>query len=96
MFIFLQYLPINTVYEYGEYIDTTLISLQKGGGMSQQKTDPYGWVLCPVCHRKTRVKVRDDTELKNFPLFCPKCKSEFIISVEHNLITYDTEPDEET
>ena len=27
------------------------------------------WVICPVCKSKTRVKLRDDTILKNFPLF---------------------------
>lgn len=32
------------------------------------------WVLCPVCGNKTRLNVREDTELENFPLFCPKCK----------------------
>ncbi len=29
------------------------------------------WVLCPICNNKTRTKVREDTELVNFPLFCP-------------------------
>ncbi|MCL1965109.1 MAG: cysteine-rich KTR domain-containing protein [Firmicutes bacterium] len=32
------------------------------------------WIICPVCKNKTRVKIREDTELVNFPLFCPKCK----------------------
>lgn len=31
------------------------------------------FILCPVCGNKTRVQIREDTELKNFPLFCPKC-----------------------
>ncbi|WP_330682179.1 cysteine-rich KTR domain-containing protein [Mediterraneibacter gnavus] len=26
------------------------------------------WVLCPICNNKTRTKVREDTELVNFPL----------------------------
>ena len=39
------------------------------------------FILCPVCGNKTRVQIREDTELKNFPLFCPKCKQETIISV---------------
>ena len=39
------------------------------------------WVLCPICNNKTRIKVRPDTVLENFPLFCPKCKQETIISV---------------
>ena len=31
---------------------------------------------------KTRDKIREDTILKNFPLFCPKCKSECLIDIE--------------
>lgn len=40
------------------------------------------WVLCPICRNKTRIKVRKDTELKNFPLYCPKCKQECLIDVK--------------
>ena len=32
------------------------------------------WILCPVCGNKTRLQIRNDTELKNFPLYCPKCR----------------------
>ena len=34
------------------------------------------WLRCPVCGNKTRLKIRGDTELKYFPLFCPKCRQE--------------------
>ena len=51
------------------------------------------WILCPVCHNKTRIKIRIDTELKNFPLFCPKCKQESIINVKQMNISVITEPD---
>ena len=40
------------------------------------------WVLCPVRKIKTRIKLRPDTVLENFPLFCPKCKQETLISVK--------------
>ena len=40
------------------------------------------WILCPVCGNKTRLKIREDTELKNFPLFCPKCKQEALINIQ--------------
>lgn len=40
------------------------------------------WILCPICKNKTRVQIRKDTELKNFPLFCPKCKQETLIAVK--------------
>lgn len=39
------------------------------------------WVYCPICKNKTRTKIRKDTELINFPLFCPKCKQESVINV---------------
>lgn len=34
------------------------------------------WIYCPICRNKTRTKIRKDTELINYPLFCPKCKQE--------------------
>ena len=40
------------------------------------------WILCPVCGAKTRTQILDDTELKHFPLFCPKCKE--ISTLESN------------
>ena len=51
------------------------------------------WILCPVCGSKTRLKIRSDTELKNFPLYCPKCKQEKLINVSKLKITVIKEPD---
>ena len=34
------------------------------------------WIRCPVCGNKTRDRIREDTVLKNYPLYCPKCKQE--------------------
>ena len=45
------------------------------------------WIKCPVCNNKTRVQMRPDTELKIFPLFCPKCKQESLIEVRNLQIT---------
>lgn len=39
-------------------------------------------LLCPKCGGKTRLKLRKDTELKNFLLFCPKCKQETLVNVK--------------
>lgn len=30
------------------------------------------WIFCPICKNKTRNKMREDTEIKNFPLYCPQ------------------------
>ena len=54
------------------------------------------WILCPICGNKTRLKIGDDTELKNFPLFCPKCKQETLINVKQLHITVIKEPDAQT
>ena len=40
------------------------------------------WVICPICKNKTRLKLRQDTILKNYPLFCPKCKQESLIDAK--------------
>ena len=41
------------------------------------------WILCPVCNNKTRLKIRENTVLENFPLFCPKRKQETLVDVEN-------------
>ena len=45
------------------------------------------WVLCPVCGSKTRDRIREDTVLINYPLYCPKCKQESLINAEKLKIT---------
>lgn len=41
------------------------------------------WIMCPICKNKTRLKMREDTIMKNFPLYCPKCKKESLIEVKN-------------
>ena len=53
-------------------------------GVKNTKTE---WILCPVCGNKTRDRIGEDTELKNFPLYCPKCKQECLIDVKDLQIT---------
>ena len=45
------------------------------------------WVRCPVCGNKTRIQIRADTELKNFPLYCPKCRRESLIDAKNLQVT---------
>ena len=45
------------------------------------------WVLCPVCGNKTRLQIRVDTEFKNLPLYCPKCKQESLIEAKNLQVT---------
>ena len=53
------------------------------------------WVLCPICGAKTRLKLLPETELKSFPLFCPKCRRESIIDARHFIIE-TKQPDAKT
>lgn len=39
-----------------------------------QKTE---FILCPICKNKTRLKMREDTELKNFPLFAQSANKKY-------------------
>lgn len=53
------------------------------------------WVMCPFCNGKTRTKLLPATELKNYPLFCPKCKRSVIINaVNQKIEIINTEPDD--
>jgi len=54
------------------------------------------WVLCPVCGNKTRIKIRENTVLLNFPLFCPKYRQEQLINVQQLKVTIIKEPDAQT
>ena len=60
--------------------------------MNQTK-EKIEWLLCPICSNKTRLKVRKDTELINFPLFCPKCKKEYWVNVVKLKMVLSDEPD---
>ena len=55
-----------------------------------------GWLLCPVCQSKTRTRLRGDTILQNFPLFCPKCRQEMLVNVKNFILTVIQEPDAKT
>ncbi len=62
--------------------------INRGEYMEQVK-----WILCPICKNKTRIRIRGDTILINFPLFCPKCKQETLINVKELNMSVIKEPD---
>ena len=62
----------------------------------KDKMQKSEWILCPFCGSKTRLQIRGDTELKNFPLYCPKCKQEPLINAKELHITVIKEPDAQT
>ena len=51
------------------------------------------WLFCPICGNKLRLQIRQDTELKNFPLYCPKCKQETLIEAKKLQVIIIKEPD---
>lgn len=51
------------------------------------------WIVCPICGNKTRDRIREDTVLINYPLYCPKCKKETLINAKKLHITVIKEPD---
>lgn len=61
----------------------------------KETTGEKKWVLCPICGAKTRLQLLPETELKSFPLFCPKCRHESIINVK-NYIVKTKQPDAKT
>lgn len=51
------------------------------------------WLRCPACGKKTRNRVRADTILINYPLYCPKCKQETLVDVKNLKVSVIKEPD---
>ena len=60
------------------------------------KTAEEKWVLCPVCGAKTRLRILRRTVLRDFPLFCPKCKQESIINISDFQMKIANQPDAKT
>lgn len=50
------------------------------------------WIYCLNCGNKTRDRLREDTILMNYPLYCPKCKRETLINAKKLQIIVITEP----
>lgn len=49
--------------------------------------DGAQWFYCPICGSKTRTKVCEDTVMRNFPLYCPKCKTEVRVDISQLKMT---------
>jgi len=62
------------------------------GGYSKLSIDSK-WILCPVCGSKTRDRIRENTILINYPLYCPKCRKESLVEAKNLRITVIKEPD---
>lgn len=47
--------------------------------MTKQK----GWITCPICNRKLQ-RVAPETTAENLPIWCPRCKQEYIIQIHRD------------
>lgn len=47
----------------------------------ENKQKKSRWIHCPICGNKTRTKAHEDTVMYNFPLYCPKCKTEVRVNI---------------
>lgn len=56
-----------------------------------KRSGNMAWILCPVCGNKTRNKMREDTVMVNYPLYCPKCRQESLIDVRNLRVTIHKE-----
>ena len=61
--------------------------------MMQNNQSRTGFLLCPRCGRKTRTMIREDTELIRFPLFCPKCRYDCVVTFKKGNLEITEAPD---
>jgi hypothetical protein len=61
--------------------------------MMQNNQSRTGFLLCPRCGRKTRTMIREDTVLIRFPLFCPKCRYECVVTFKKGNLEITEAPD---
>lgn len=47
------------------------------------RVNDEGWIICPHCEGKTKTKITPKTVLIEFPLYCPRCKTETVISINN-------------
>ena len=77
---------VGTSYHYIEAADEILADKKSVDTLTR----------CLKSGNKTRLKIRADTILRNFPLYCPKCRQETLINVCKFNISVIKEPDAKT
>ena len=53
----------------------------------ETKTVEEQFIKCPNCGKEVKIKIRKDTVMKNFPMFCTWIKEEILIDVEDLKVT---------
>lgn len=65
-------------------------------GVKVMSSPEEKWLLCPICGAKTRLRLLQRTVLRDFPLFCPKCRQEHTINAQNYQIEIIDQPDAKT
>ena len=60
---------------------------QKAGQVFIKMQEETQWIICPKCGVKTKVKLQESTRMKNFLLYCHRCKQEFTVDVQNFIVT---------
>lgn len=40
-----------------------------------------GWIICPVCRNKRLLRIEEETEAHDLPVYCRDCKTEIILDI---------------
>lgn len=40
-----------------------------------------GWISCPVCRNKRLLRIEEETEAHDLPVYCRDCKTEIILDI---------------
>ena len=40
-----------------------------------------GWLTCPVCRNKRLLRIEEETEAHDLPVYCRDCKTEIILDI---------------
>lgn len=46
-------------------------------------TEEKGWFTCPTCRRKLQ-RVAPETRAEHLPIWCPRCKREYNVSIHRD------------
>ena len=40
-----------------------------------------GWISCPACRNKRLLRIEEETEAHDLPVYCRDCKTEIILDI---------------
>lgn len=71
---------IRSLMDFGVQVQVLPVPPEEKGEAVKVRIAKDGFLICPKCGRKTKVKVKPGTtQLIRFPLYCFRCREEFEI-----------------